>query len=61
MFKIILIIILLHEIVLLFGFLFIILVASILAHKITRPRCFTRSENIANIEKEKALIVDPIL
>ena len=61
MFKIILIIILLHEIVLLFGFLFIILVASILAHKITRPRCFTRSENIANIEKEKALIVDPNL
>ena len=61
MIKIILIIILVHEIILLFGFLFILLVASILAHKITRPRVFTRSENIENLKKEKVYFIDPDL
>ena len=61
MLKIILIIIIIHEIILLFGFLFILLIASILAHKITRPRVFTREENINNIKKENGLVVDPEL
>lgn len=59
--KIILIIILIHELILLVGFLFVLLLASILTHKITRPKVFTRSANIENLKRENAYFVNPAL
>lgn len=49
--KIALIVILINELLLLIGFLFIILVAHILSHKITRPHCITRAEHIDRMNK----------
>lgn len=49
--KIALIIILINELLLFLGFLFVILVAHILSVKITRPHCLSRSEHIEKMNK----------